>query len=449
MRIVASNPDGAGDFILRQPAYAALLAAGHELTLIVRAHSVPLADMVAPGARTLVLDRSPYHRSFDASAPAIQKLLHAVREFSPDLFLIAPQTWTAFEEALSRALPALPVHRMRGSLFGAGKRTFGHTPQRETVAPVDAGIAEWKKSAQLVGTLLNTTVASPPRIAARLRDLDAARSRLRELGAGERPFLIACAAQTSDNVRGWTESNWAAVLRWAVEHFGVDLVFVGWTREHASTEMVRSMMGESASRTFNACDDQDDMAMVTGLAALSRGYIGRDTGPMHVAAALGKPVMAVFAGMHWPRFIPVARTGAAVTVKMHCANCGYGCKLPEPYCISLLTPDAVIEVLRRVRLEAEDGLTVHELEAARLATPEVLARIERDERERSAKRLRLMWPSIIQHASRDERFRQRLVDDPKRTLAEMGVRLPAGQVVAVLEDSAAKAHVVVPLKDHG
>jgi hypothetical protein len=170
---------------------------------------------------------------------------------------------------------------------------------------------------------------------------------------------------------------------------------------------------------------------------------------MHVAAALGKPVMAVFAGVYWPRFIPAARTGAAVTVKVHCTGCVYACNFPEPYCISLLTPEAVIEVLRSVRLDAEDGFTVHELEAACLATPEVLAQLERDEQERSAKRLRLMWPNIVQHAWSDERFRQRLVDDPKRTLAEMGVHLPAGQLVAVVEDSAAKAHVVVPLKHHG
>lgn len=445
MRIVASNPDGVGDFILRQPAYAAIQAAGHELVLIVRPHSAPIAELVAPGALIFVLDQNAYSFAFDPSSPALQKMFGEIQELRPDLFFIAPQTWTAFEEAFAQALPEIPVLRMNGRLYLKGHAAFEHAPGNETIVAVAARIAEWKKTVQLASVVCGSNgSAAPPRICARESDLAAARSRLQALGACERPFLIACAADTPDNVRGWTAANWAPVLRWAVEHFGVGLVFVGWTREHASTEVIRRMMGDAALRTFNACSSKDDMSVVTGMAALSSGYIGRDTGPMHVAAALGKPVMAVFAGMHWPRFIPMARAGAAVTVKVHCAGCGYRCNLPEHYCISLLTPQAVIGAFRGVSLDAKDGFTVHELNAAALAAPEALAYLEQDEQDRSARHIRFIWPDIIRYAWSDEQFRQRLVDDPRGALAEMGIQLPAGQVVEVIEDSRSKTHMVIP-----
>ena len=60
MRIVASNPDAIGDFIIRQPFYAALHHAGHELILIVRPHVLPFVSHIAPFAKAIALPADPY-----------------------------------------------------------------------------------------------------------------------------------------------------------------------------------------------------------------------------------------------------------------------------------------------------------------------------------------------------------------------------------------------------
>ena len=60
----------------------------------------------------------------------------------------------------------------------------------------------------------------------------------------------------------------------------------------------------------------------------ARLYLGNDTGAMHLAAALGVPVTAVFGGGTWPRFVPAAVCGEAVVHPLPCFGCGWDCAGP-------------------------------------------------------------------------------------------------------------------------
>src|SRR5687768_1874971 len=105
MRIVVSNPDTLGDFVLRQPMYRALLDAGHELLLIIRRGVEPLVPYVAPGAGILRLPGEVYADDVDRRWDEFADTFAAAREFAPDVLLVAPYRWTLFEEKLSEELP--------------------------------------------------------------------------------------------------------------------------------------------------------------------------------------------------------------------------------------------------------------------------------------------------------------------------------------------------------
>lgn len=52
---------------------------------------------------------------------------------------------------------------------------------------------------------------------------------------------------------------------------------------------------------------------------------------------------------------------------------------------------------------------------------------------------------LIQKASTDPAFRQRLVDDPKETLSDLlGVTLPPGMTITVLEEHPGQHYLVLP-----
>ena len=88
--------------------------------------------------------------------------------------------------------------------------------------------------------------------------------------------------------------------------------------------------------------------MLLGLTSLAQAYIGKDSGPMHVAAALGKPVVSLFGGGHWPRFTPMATPSLAVAVEMPCSPCGWFCQMSESYCVKLVPVSRVTAAIDAV-----------------------------------------------------------------------------------------------------
>jgi ADP-heptose:LPS heptosyltransferase len=84
-----------------------------------------------------------------------------------------------------------------------------------------------------------------------------------------------------------------------------------------------------------------------------------DTGPMHLAAAVRAPVVAIFGpSMPW-RYAPRDTAHRVVRVDLWCAPCNMIRKPPErcvghtPDCLTGVTVDAVVEAARA--LAAETG----------------------------------------------------------------------------------------------
>jgi ADP-heptose:LPS heptosyltransferase/polysaccharide pyruvyl transferase WcaK-like protein len=379
MRIAVSNPDSIGDFVLRQPFYAALTAAGHELFLVVRSNVAPLAPLVAPGAAVAELVSNPYDLAFDTQAPDVQKAAASARRFKPDVFCIAPYQRTAVDEYLARALEPCSTVGMTGVLFGDGLdggpgRPAPWKPDRAVEVAVEAH--ELLKSQLLCGALLGKDVRLPdPHIVLKPHQQQAAGARLESLGILPGSYWIGCVGQSpSTEVRNWSAGNWAVILEQAVTRFGRRILLIGTQDERAATEAIRERMGEAGAACDNLCGQCDTLELAIGLIHHSAGYIGRDTGPMHVAAALDKPVIAVFGGGHWPRFTPLAKKGVALTVPLPCSGCSWMCHLPESYCVKRVTTSAVLLAMDRLEAGEIEGVLIQE----QPPDADLLARVARE-----------------------------------------------------------------------
>jgi hypothetical protein len=141
------------------------------------------------------------------------------------------------------------------------------------------------------------------------------------------------------------------------------------------------------------------LPLMAALASRARVYFGADTSTMHVAEAVGTPVVAVFGGGHWPRFRPVLPESLALVHPLPCFGCGWHCHLDDALCIKLIQPADVIAAWgRRLAKEAPRALRSGTVELSRLS-PELLQSLgrsrqlyehdQRDSEERYAQILRL------------------------------------------------------------
>jgi ADP-heptose:LPS heptosyltransferase len=115
---------------------------------------------------------------------------------------------------------------------------------------------------------------------------------------GGRDF-IAVSIGTKWQVNDWGDTNWAALLRsLSAEWASQALVFFG-----AGDEFDRSasLAAEWRGPTLNLCGHL--LPRVSG-AALRRAlvFLGHDSGPMHLASAVGVPCVAIFGNRNPPRW---------------------------------------------------------------------------------------------------------------------------------------------------
>ena len=334
--------------------FAALTDHGHELMLVLRSFLAPLAKWVAPKAKLAPFEGDPYRAGFEKDVPAsLAPVIERIEEFEPDRIVVAPHQRTLVDEHIIKSFPAVESIALSGYLYpgdiNLGLNATSDVQFTQTVA-VSVDDAEVRKNELLCSAVLGEALKLPPPV---LEPDDGvreqARRRVHELGLECGTYWIACVGHNSfTDVRNWATDQWAAFLRALLESHRLPLMFVGTPDEHETTEEVRRKIGSASSRTVNLCSQPADLPLFAGLISESAGYIGKDTGPMHLAAAMDKPVIAIFGGGTWPRFVPAARVGFALTVAMPCSGCHWVCHLRESHCIKLVPPGVAVAEAREV-----------------------------------------------------------------------------------------------------
>jgi ADP-heptose:LPS heptosyltransferase len=376
MRILASNPDTIGDLVLRQPLYAALRDAGHDLVLLVRPLVAPLVESLLPGVRTIICEADPYAVDPSPDAQDLDEVANAARALDPDFLLIAPYQWTRLEERLAFALPKAGKVAMNGRRYAHER--WGEVPPSGIIptvrVDVDEAARELDKNTALASAILGVSVTLPdPHLVASDAQVTSARRVLDEAGMTPGAFWAACVGETQwTSVRNWPIEQWGRTLAaWGAAH-DRRFLLLGHESEAEASNRVAETMGDQRHRAaLWSGVDSSDLDTLIGLLALSRGYVGRDTGPMHLAAALGKPVLAVFGGGTWPRFLPAARVGVSISMRVPCMACGWRCHLTESVCIKQVPEVDVLRAAEQLEAGAIQSNEVRTIEPSR----EVLVRI--------------------------------------------------------------------------
>ncbi|HEX4053987.1 MAG TPA: glycosyltransferase [Tepidisphaeraceae bacterium] len=388
---------------MRQPLYGALAESGHALMLMVRNQWMDLAKWIAPAARIEAIPFDPYQLAIEKNAEAVESLAAAAREFAPDIFLVTPYQWTLLEERLAAALPGARVVGFSGHLFAGDPKwgiKSGSTLTFQTRVEVPEEMAELKKNELLASALLDgRTNLNPPRMAPPASGIQEAEHELAQLGLEPGKYWIGWVGHSQyTEVRNWNLKSWADVLGYWAEKYAARFLLAGDETERASLAQLREMMG-SRGAGVAFCKEDLSLGAVAGLIHHSRGYIGKDTGPMHLAAALGKPVIAVFGGGTWPRFQPAAEPSWAGMVRVACVGCGWQCPFETSHCIKDVPVEAVRDAIDRLEAQTLTGREIFELtpppelyrEMARQATTQVkvhtfdLAKAKREEYEQWTK----------------------------------------------------------------
>ncbi len=368
LRITISSPDGLGDFVLRMPLVEALLSAGHRVQLVMRPLAADLAGDLFPEVEVLVLEHDPFHGQTKRLRKPFRREIAEIRRFAPDLYVAGAFQLNYFDEILleGRSL------QFRVAGFEAEEEFW---PSDTSVDPrelarnfevrvrVPSTMPEGEKNLCLAAAVLGAdhqveqTAARQPTAAS----LTAARTLLAAHGIQEREFVVVCAGSRPGLImKDWGEPNWAELLKQIGQDEPRALVFLGNPKEAASVERLRAALPPCAKHMCLA-DNPPPVPVSYALVSMAAAYLGRDSGVMHLAAAAGVPLLALFTGAHWPRFLPAAKRGIVLTRATPCRGCGYFCPFTERWCVTTIPREAVVR--EWARLPEVGNLEVVELDS--------------------------------------------------------------------------------------
>jgi heptosyltransferase-2 len=135
--------------------------------------------------------------------------------------------------------------------------------------------------------------------------------------AGASAYFVLAPGATYGSAKVWPEARYAELAALLARRTGLVAVIVGGAGERGGAEALRAGIGAGARNLAGELSVADLVSVLAG----ARLVVGNDSGPAHIAAALGVPTVAVFGptSVDW-----TAPRGAAVRIvrgRIECAPC--------------------------------------------------------------------------------------------------------------------------------
>lgn len=150
---------------------------------------------------------------------------------------------------------------------------------------------------------------------------------------------------------GWSTKLWPVAhhreLALRLEREGLPAVFTWGPGDQTLAQSIGGLIGPAAWRGLSTT-----VGELAALIEQASVFFGGDTGPTHLAAALGKPVVAVFGPSMETRNGPYCRLSRVFRIDLPCSNCYFRtCPYPlqggAPMCMQT-PPERVFEAIKEL-----------------------------------------------------------------------------------------------------
>ncbi len=184
--------------------------------------------------------------------------------------------------------------------------------------------------------------------APRVPRLQTARVASRDLIAVS-PYAVLVPGASNGSAKRWPAPLWARLADRVSRDLGLRVVLSGAASEQGLVQQVMDAMETTATNVAGATSVVELVDLLRGAQVVVAG----DTGPLHVAAALDRPVVGIFGPTDPTNTGPLATSAVVVRMGLACSPCydlrtPADCKLPDKSiaCMWRITPDTVLEAVK-------------------------------------------------------------------------------------------------------
>jgi heptosyltransferase-2 len=165
------------------------------------------------------------------------------------------------------------------------------------------------------------------------------------------PLIAIAPAAAYGPAKEWLAKKFAAVIDALAESVGAECVLVGAPSERAKCEEVASLALASSGAIVSA--GETSIGELIALLSISSGFVGNDSGCMHVAGALGIPTVAIFGSTNPVRTGPAGARSRVIRRPLECSPClARTCRFGHYNCLHQIEPKEALEALSALGVSA-------------------------------------------------------------------------------------------------
>lgn len=150
----------------------------------------------------------------------------------------------------------------------------------------------------------------------------------------------------------WPTERFAKLIDWLNNSFGFDVILVGSREEK---ELCQRILTQTTTYKPIIMAGNLTLIELTMLLKRARLFIGNDSGPMHIADAIGVPIVALFGPSNPLTFGPVSSNAETIFNKFPCCPCEHvNCPISTngviSSCMDTITLDSVRKAILKLNL---------------------------------------------------------------------------------------------------
>jgi heptosyltransferase-2 len=247
----------------------------------------------------------------------------------------------AFDAALIAFLGRIPER--------AGYPTDGRRILLTLPVPLTPGIFERHEVEYYLCLLDGLGIPRPVpavlKLAVTEKEREAMAERLASLGIDRgAPIVAINPGATYGSAKRWYPERFAAVADSLAEEWGARVVVVGSAAEAPLAGEIEAAARRGVANMAGKTTVREMMAFLS----LSSFIVANDSGPMHIGAALGVPLVAIFGPTDWRRTSPWTDRARVVRVDVDCSPCRLRTCDRAHECMLGVTPEMVVDAARQL-----------------------------------------------------------------------------------------------------
>jgi heptosyltransferase-2 len=338
MKILVVAPSWIGDTIIAQTLFMRLHEQhpGLSLDVLAPAWSAPLLARMPEVRRAI---GSPFvHGEFGLNAR--RRLGRALRQEAYDHAIVLPNSW---KSALVPFFAGIP---RRTGYHGEARYILLNDRHR-----LDSGampqLAQRYAALAAVSTSASSQASTQPLQQPRLTSSAAQQQAVRQaLGLPlEVAPIIFCPGAEYGPAKRWPARHFAVLGQRLRERGATQIWLIGSAKDHAVAAEIADLAKGNCDEAacLNLCG-RTDLAQAIDLMATAVLVVSNDSGLMHVAAALDRPLLALYGSSSPVYTPPLSSRAKIVSLEVECSPCfKRECPLGHFKCLNELSPEKVLE----------------------------------------------------------------------------------------------------------